>query len=70
MNAEKSVGLTFRVTPKTKRLLVAAAEHERRSLTNMFEVLVAEFCQRSGIVEAEATDAPKRAASSGKKVHE
>lgn len=70
MNAEKSVGLTFRVTPKTKRLLVAAAEHEQRSLTNMFEVLVAEFCQRAGIVEAEAKDAPKRAASSGKKVHE
>ncbi|BAL95137.1 hypothetical protein RGE_17960 [Rubrivivax gelatinosus IL144] len=35
MNAEKSVGLTFRVTPKTKRLLVAAAEYEKRTLTNI-----------------------------------
>lgn len=66
MDAEKSVGLTFRVTPKTKRLLVAAAEHERRSLTNMFEVLVADFCERTGIAD-DKTSTPKRAASSGKK---
>lgn len=50
MEAEKTVGLTFRVTPKMKRMLEAAAEHERRSLTNMFEVLVEDYCQRNGIV--------------------
>ena len=44
MNAEKTVGMSFRVTPRTKRLLEAAAEHERRSLTNMLEILVEEFC--------------------------
>lgn len=70
MNAEKSVGLTFRVTPRTKRLLVAAAEREQRSLTNMFEVLVAEFCQRAGIVEVETKSTPMRATRSGKKLHE
>ena len=67
MDAEKSVGLTFRVTPETKRLLAAAAERERRSLTNMFEVLVSDFCKRAGISD-DKTSASKRAASSGKKI--
>lgn len=49
MDAEKTVGLTFRITPKMKRMLEAAAEHERRSLTNMFEVLVEDFCASRGI---------------------
>ena len=49
MNAEKTVGMSFRVTPRTKRLLAAAAQHERRSLTNMLEVLVEEFCVRNEI---------------------
>ena len=53
MDAEKTVGLTFRVTPSMKRMLEAAAEHERRSLTNMFEVLVEAYCVRSGIAQAE-----------------
>lgn len=51
MDAEKTVGMSFRVTPRTKRLLAAAAEHERRSLTNMLEVLVEEFCVRNKINE-------------------
>lgn len=49
MGPEKSVGLTFRVTPRTKRMLEAAATHERRSLTNMFEILVEDYCRRQGI---------------------
>lgn len=51
MEAEKTIGMSFRVTPKTKRLLAAAAEHERRSLTNMLEVLVEDFCVRNAIKE-------------------
>jgi hypothetical protein len=66
MEAEKSVGLTFRVTPHTKRLLVAAAEHERRSLTNMLEVLIAEYCERAGIGGGNASH-PKGAARPTKK---
>lgn len=49
MQAEKTTGLSFRVTAKTKRLLEAAARHERRSLTNMLEVLVEDFCLRNAI---------------------
>lgn len=51
MDAEKTVGMSFRVTPRTKSLLAAAADHERRSLTNMLEVLVEDFCSRNGIDE-------------------
>lgn len=63
MDSVKTVSLTFRVTPRMKRLLEAAAEYERRSLTNMFEVLVEDFCQRNDINEAAA----KKAAGSGGK---
>lgn len=49
MEAEKTVGISFRITPKMKRMLHAAAEHERRSLTNMLEILVEDYCLRHGI---------------------
>ncbi|WP_321927862.1 type II toxin-antitoxin system TacA family antitoxin [Paraburkholderia guartelaensis] len=49
MGPDKNVGLTFRVTPRTKRMLEAAATLERRSLTNMFEILVEDYCRRQGI---------------------
>ncbi|KIF81053.1 hypothetical protein [Noviherbaspirillum autotrophicum] len=51
MDQEKTVGLSFRVTPKMKGMLEAAAGRERRSLTNMLEVLVEDYCVRHGIIE-------------------
>lgn len=65
MDAEKTVGMSFRVTPRTKLLLVAAAESERRSLTNMLEVLVEDFCARNGISEKKTT--PSKAGSNSKR---
>lgn len=56
MKAARSVAVTFRISSKTRSLLEAAAAHERRSLTNMFEVLVEDFCSRHGIVESEHAD--------------
>jgi len=50
MSSEKSVGISFRVTPKFKKLLEAAAASERRSLTNMMEVALVDYCERNGIV--------------------
>jgi hypothetical protein len=52
MSSEKSVGVSFRVTPKFKSLLEAAARREQRSLTNMLEVLLYEYCKHHGIDEA------------------
>ena len=64
MQAEKTIGMSFRVTPRTKRLLAAAAEHEKRSLTNMLEVLVEDFCVRNGINEK--TSSSERGSKAGR----
>ncbi len=53
MRAHKSIGLSFRVTPKTKLLLEAAAAREHRSLTNMLELLVEDYCARHHLGGAE-----------------
>jgi hypothetical protein len=59
MSSEKSVGVSFRVTPKFKSLLKAAATREQRSLTNMLEILLYDYCKRQGIDEvAVMSDAP------------
>ena len=68
MGAERTVGMSFRVTPKTKRLLSAAAKHERRSLTNMLEVLVEDFCTRHNI-EAKDEQRPRRGTGEGSEVN-
>ena len=65
MEAVKTVGLSFRVTPKMKRMLEAAATRERRSLTNMLEFLVFDYCHRHGISETDI-DGLKKAATTGK----
>ena len=54
MQSEKTVGLSFRVTPGLKRMLEAAAAYDRRTLTNMLEVLVEDFCKRHGIHSTKA----------------
>lgn len=67
MQGEKTVGISFRVTPRIKRLLAAAAEHERRSLTNMLEVLVEEFCLRNDIDDKTASPSMKGTRQGGQK---
>lgn len=49
MADEKSVAVSFRVTPKFKRLLDAAASSANRSKTNMLETLLFEYCRANGI---------------------
>lgn len=53
MEPEKTVGLSFRITPRMKRLLEAAAANEHRSLTNTLEILVEDYCRRHGIDDQE-----------------
>jgi hypothetical protein len=57
---------TIKLTPECRRAWEAAAASERRSLANMFEVAILEYCQRHHVEvppepEAEAA-APKRPA--------
>lgn len=66
MNAEKTVGLSFRVTPRLKHMLEAAAERERRSLTNTLEFLVEDYCERHGLGD-EPVGSTKNAADTLKK---
>ena len=49
MAATKSTTLTLRIDPDVKEALRTAAEQEHRSITNMVEVLVRDYCQRNGI---------------------
>ncbi len=49
MAAEKTVSMSFRVSPRFKALLEAAASRENRSLTNTLESLLYAYCEQHGI---------------------
>jgi hypothetical protein len=49
MTAEKTISMSFRVSPKFKALLEVASARENRSLTNMLETLVIAHCEQHGI---------------------
>lgn len=49
MAAEKTVSVSFRVSPEFKALLEAAALREHRSQTNMLETLLLDHCRKNGI---------------------
>jgi hypothetical protein len=45
----KTTTLTFRIEPRLKAALCIAAEREHRSIANMVEVLIRDYCVRNGI---------------------
>jgi hypothetical protein len=49
MPAEKTVAISFRVSPRFKQLYEAAASRQRRSQTNMLETLLFDYCEQQGI---------------------
>ena len=49
MPTGKSSTLTFRIAPALKEALRTAAEREHRSIANMVEVLIRDYCGRNGI---------------------
>ena len=49
MPAEKTETLSFRMAPDLKEALRTAAEREHRSIANMVEVMILEYCARTGI---------------------
>lgn len=51
MAAEKTVSMSFRVSPRFKALLELAAARENRSLTNMLETLLYAHCEKHGLQE-------------------
>ena len=49
MSEGKNVSVSFRVSQRFKALLEAAAARERRSQTNMLEMLLFQYCDAHGI---------------------
>jgi hypothetical protein len=48
MATGKSATLTFRIDPMLKEALCGAAKREHRSIANMIEVLIRNYCLRNG----------------------
>lgn len=61
----KSETLNLRVSPTFKLTLREVADHEQRSMVNMLEVLLVDYCDRNGVgaagENAVPTSRPKRA---------
>ncbi|MCL4670362.1 hypothetical protein [Burkholderia pseudomallei] len=49
MHERKTEAINLRMSPTTKELLRLAAGVERRTLSNMLEVLILDYCERHGI---------------------
>lgn len=49
MATSKTATLTFRIDPGLKEALRAAAGLEHRSIANMVEVLIRDYCEQRGI---------------------
>lgn len=45
----KTATLSFRIEPGLKEAIRAAAEQEHRSIANMVEVMIREYCGRASI---------------------
>lgn len=48
--------LTFRIDPRLKDALRTAATLDHRSISNMVEVLIRDYCERKGICIQESDD--------------
>lgn len=56
MASTKTATVTFRIDPAVKEALRTAAAREHRSIANMVEVLIRDYCGRNGITIQEQGD--------------
>jgi hypothetical protein len=49
MATSKTTTLTFRIEPGLKEAVRAAAEREHRSIANMIEMMIRDYCARQGL---------------------
>lgn len=61
MATTKTATLTFRIDPRVKEALRTAAQQEHRSIANMVEVLIRDYCERQGI----AIESPRETDNGG-----
>ena len=60
MASNKTATLTLRLDPTLKDALRNAAKQEHRSLANMVEVMILDYCGRHGDAVLNAADETKR----------
>ena len=53
----KTDTLNLRVAPSFKKMLKATADQQNRSMVNMLEVILVDYCLRHGVSELEVTKA-------------
>lgn len=51
MNERKTEAINLRMAPSMKELLHRAAEHEHRTLSNMLEVLILDYCRVNNLMD-------------------
>ena len=56
MATVKTATLTFRIVPGLKEALRSAADQEHRSIANMIEVLIRNYCEQHGIAIPRSDD--------------
>ncbi|UKE47625.1 type II toxin-antitoxin system antitoxin [Xanthomonas cerealis] len=57
MATVKTATLTFRIDPGLKEALRFAADQEHRSIANMVEVLIRNYCEQRGIAIPQSEEA-------------
>lgn len=65
MATTKTTTLTFRIEPGLKEAVRAAAEQEHRSIANMVEVMIRDYCGRNGVTIAEQGGSKTKTRSAG-----
>ncbi len=63
MATTKTTTLTFRIEPGLKEAVRTAAEQEHRSIANMIEIMIRDYCAKTGVAIAE----PKLSGKSSRK---
>jgi hypothetical protein len=58
MATSKTSTLTFRIQPALKEALRVVAEQEHRSIANMVEVMIRDYCGRAGVPFQGASTSP------------
>nr|DAL63639.1 MAG TPA_asm: hypothetical protein [Bacteriophage sp.] len=68
----KSETLNLRVSPTFKKVLKEVADHQQRSMVNMLEVLLCDYCDRNGIASPDKKSHPpaSKRTRAGRKPHE
>jgi len=63
MHERKTEVINLRMTPEIKRLLRRAADHDHRTLSNMLEVLILDYCRTHELLGANEALLPRESSA-------